>query len=157
MTLADNGGEVITPHPRFRLVATANTLGVGDDSGGLYTGTNVLNAAFLDRWGVVIHIDYLAEKAEVKLVKAKTPLLEHALVSGLVKLAGAIRKAITEETLYSTFSTRRLLAFARKIGPLGLGRALEVTVLNKLPKTDRAVVAELAQRHLPGFSEKAAP
>jgi len=156
LTLADNGGEVVTPHPRFRLVATANTLGTGDDSGGLYTGTNVLNAAFLDRWGVVLKIDYLAEKAETALVKAKAPALDHALVNGLVKLAGAIRKAIEEETLYSTFSTRRLLALARKIEPLGLARALELTVLNKLGKTDRAVVAELAQRHLPGLSKKAA-
>jgi len=156
LTLADNGGEVITPHPRFRLVATANTLGTGDDSGGLYAVTQVLNAAFLDRWGIVLNIGYLPESAEKKLVMAKAPALEHALVSGLVKLAGAIRKAINEETLYSTFSTRRLLALARKIKPLGLARALEVTVLNKLPKTDRAVVAELAQRHLPGYSEKAA-
>ena len=156
LTLTDNGGEVITPHPRFRLVATANTLGAGDDSGGLYTGTNVLNAAFIDRWCVVLTVDYLTAKAEAALVKAKAPTLNHALVSGLVKLAGAVRKAIEEETMYSTFSTRRLLAFARKIDPLGLARALEVTVLNKLPKTDRAVVAELAQRHLPGLSGKAA-
>jgi cobaltochelatase CobS len=154
--LADNGGEVITPHPRFRLVATANTLGVGDDSGGLYTGTQVLNAAFLDRWGVVLQIGYLPEEAEAKLVRVKAPALKQGLVDGLVKLAGAIRKAIEEETLYSTFSTRRLLAFARKIEPLGLAKALEVTVLNKLPPTDRAVVAELAQRHIPGFSGNAA-
>ncbi|MCL2001284.1 MAG: AAA family ATPase [Planctomycetes bacterium] len=153
LTLADNSGEVITPHPRFRLVATANTLGTGDDSGGLYTGTQVLNAAFLDRWTSVFRVEYLPVDEEAKLVTAKAPTLEHALVDGLVKLAGAIRKAIDEEALYSTFSTRRLLAFAGKIGPLGLSRALEVTVLNKLPKTDRAIVSELAQRHLPGLAE----
>ena len=151
LTLADNCGEVIKPHPRFRLVATANTLGTGDDSGGLYTGTQVLNAAFLDRWTSVFRVEYLPMEEEAKLVTAKAPMLEHALVDGLVKLAGAIRKAIDEDTLYSTFSTRRLLAFAGKIGPLGLQRALEVTVLNKLPKTDRAIVLELAQRHLPGL------
>ena len=156
LTIADNAGEVVVPHPRFRLVATANTLGAGDESGGLYAGTQVLNAAFLDRWTTVFRIGYLPADEEVKLVEAKAPALSHALVDGLVKLAGAIRKAIDEETLFQAFSTRRLLAFARKIGPLGLTHALEATVLNKLPKTDRVIVAELAQRHLPGLEGAAA-
>ena len=85
------------------------------------------------------------------MVATKSPTLEHSLVDGLVKFAGSIRKAIEEETLFSTFSTRRLLAFARKVPTLGLSKALEVCVLNKLPANDRTIVAEIAQRHLPGL------
>jgi hypothetical protein len=44
---------------------------------------------------------------------------------------------------------------ARKAPSLSLARALEATVLNKLPKADRAIVAELAQRHLPGVESMA--
>ena len=153
LVLTDHGGEVIQPHPRFRLVATANTLGLGDEQG-LYAGTQVMNASFLDRWTAVFHIGYLPEPEELKLITAKAPMLDHTLASGMVKLAGAVRKAIEEEQVFATFSTRRLLAFARKTASLGLARALEVTVLNKLAKNDRAIVAELAQRHLPGLSEK---
>ncbi len=152
LTLADNGGELITPHPDFRLVATANTLGLGDESS-LYSGTNVLNASHLDRWTTVYQVNYLSEDEEAAVIKSKATELNNALVLGLVKLANAVRKAVDEEQLYTTFSTRRLLALARKTKSLGLDKALEVTVLNKLPKTDRAVVAELAQRHLPGLAK----
>jgi len=155
LTLADNGGEVVQPHPRFRLVATANTLGLGDDTS-LYAGTQVQNASHLDRWQVVYQVDYLPESEELKLVAAKAPMLEHSLAGAVVKLAGDVRKAIAEEQIYATFSTRRVLAFARKIPTLGLARALEATVLNKLAKPDRAVVQELAQRHLPALEPAAA-
>ena len=154
LALSDNGGEIIHPHPRFRLVATANTLGLGDDTS-LYAGTQVQNASHLDRWSVVYQVDYLPEEEELKLVAAKAPALEHTLAAAVVKLAGAVRKAITEEQVFATFSTRRVLAFARKIPALGLARALEATVLNKLAKTDRAVVHEIAQRHLPGLAAAA--
>lgn len=155
LTIPDNGGEIIVPHPDFRLVATANTLGLGDEDG-LYTGTSVLNASHLDRWSTVFQIGYLAGKDEAAVIRDKIPGLNAALVDGFVSLATAVRKAVEEEQLYMTFSTRRLLALARKTRSLGLDRALEVTVLNKLPKTDRAVVAELAQRHLPGLNKKTA-
>lgn len=155
LTIADNAGEHIAPHPDFRLVATANTLGLGDEDG-LYTGTSVLNASHLDRWSTVFQIGYLGNKDEAAVIRDKVPGLAGSLVDGFVNLATAVRKAVNEEELFTTFSTRRLLALARKTKSLGLDKALEVTVLNKLPKTDRAVVAELAQRHLPGLSRKTA-
>ena len=128
--------------------STANTLGLGDDAS-LYAGTQVRNSSHLDRWQAVYQVDYLPESEELKLVAAKAPLLKQTLASAVVKLAAAVRKAIAEEQIFCTFSTRRVLAFARKIPALGLSRALEATVLNKLAKPDRAVVQELAQRHLP--------
>ena len=154
LTLADNGGEVITPHPDFRLVATANTLGTGDETS-LYAGTQVLNASHLDRWQTVFAVDYLGASEEAKVIRDKAPGLSEELADGMLRLALAVRQAVAEEQLYTTFSTRRLLALARKTASLGLSQALAVTVLNKLSKNERTVVAELAQRHLPGL-EKAA-
>jgi len=149
LVMTENGGEVITPHPRFRIVATANTLGLGDETG-LYTGTHVLNAAHLDRWTAVFNMGYLPADREEALLLSKVQQLEKKTASAFVKLANAVRKAAEQEQVFCTFSTRRLLALARKSVSLeSVQLALELTVLNKLARNDRQVVYEIAQRHLP--------
>ena len=65
--LLTDTGEEITPHVEFRLLATANTLGFGSDSGLYASGTNVLNFSWLDRWDVVVLLDFLPDKQEVGL------------------------------------------------------------------------------------------
>lgn len=148
LVLLDKDGEVVEPHPEFRIVATANTLGRGDESG-LYTGREVLCEAFLDRFTTVIQLDYPDAKAETKIVQQKTPQLAKKVVQKLVKVAGLVRKAITREEVYCTFSTRRLLAFAAKYAQLGdLTAAAELTVLNKLSEDDRRVVEQVIHANL---------
>ena len=52
LVIAENGGEVIPPHAKFRVFATGNTAGSGDRSG-LYQGTLRQNLAFMDRFRVI--------------------------------------------------------------------------------------------------------
>lgn len=49
LTVIASNGEVIMPHPGFRVIATGNSRGSGDSSGH-YTGVRRQNTAFLDRW-----------------------------------------------------------------------------------------------------------
>jgi len=148
LVLMEKEGEIIAPHPDFRIVATANTLGNGDDTG-LYSGTQILNEAFKDRFATVIYLDYPDEKSEHAILAQKVSSLKKADIKRLVKCARHVREAAKREECYCSFSTRRLLALARKYAQLGnLTQALELTVLNKLGRDDRRTVQEIAQRHL---------
>lgn len=146
LTLADKDGEVIYPHSDFRIIATSNTNGKGDSSG-LYTGTNVLNEAFLDRFGTVITMDYLPFDEEIKVLTEKVPSMDQVIAAGMVSVATDIRKALLEETVLCTFSTRRLVNWARKFVSLGnINKAAEVAILNRL-SDDRKIVEEIIQRY----------
>ena len=68
-TLLDNN-EIIDPHPAFRLFATANTIGFGDDLG-IYHGTNQINQGQIDRWNIVTVLNYLSPENELKVVLGK--------------------------------------------------------------------------------------
>jgi cobaltochelatase CobS len=142
-------GEDIAPHPDFRLVATANTLGFGSDSGLYSSCTHVLNFSWLDRWDIVVHIDYLPAREETRLLTARYPTVPKALVTCLVKAAEDLRKAHAEEQLTTTVTTRRLLALCARLARGNeFQRALETTLLNKVPQEDRRVIAEAFDHHV---------
>ena len=63
LTLLDQS-KVLTPHPFFRIFATANTVGLGDTSG-IYHGTNQINQGQMDRWNIVAKLNYLDEEKEI--------------------------------------------------------------------------------------------
>ena len=76
-TLMDQN-RVLRPHPYFRLFATANTVGQGNLNG-LYHGAQRLNHAQLDRWNLVVALNYLAPQDEVAIVAARVgdAIVEH--------------------------------------------------------------------------------
>ena len=147
--LLTDTGEDITPHPEFRLVATANTLGFGSDSGLYASGTHVLNFSWLDRWDVVVHIDYLPADDEVKLLRSRYPAVKKDLLKCIVKAAGDLRKAHANEELTTVLTTRRLLALCARLERGNeFPRALQVCVLNKVPTEDRKVIEETFDHHV---------
>ncbi len=75
LTLLDQS-KVIRPHPAFRLFSTTNTIGLGDTSG-LYHGTQQINQGQMDRWSIVVTLNYLPHDDEVNIVLAKAKSLEH--------------------------------------------------------------------------------
>ena len=147
--LLTDTGEDVSPHPDFRLVATANTLGFGSDDGLYASGTKVLNFSWLDRWDVVVHIDYLPADQEVSLLKARHPSLKKDLLKCLVAAAGDLRRAHAAEELTTVVTTRRLLALcARLERGNDFPRALGVCVLNKVPDEDQKVIGETFDHHV---------
>src|SRR5512143_566784 len=69
LTLLDQN-RVIRPHAAFRLFATANTVGLGDTSG-LYHGTQAINQGQMDRWNLVVALNYLPHAVESEIVLKK--------------------------------------------------------------------------------------
>jgi cobaltochelatase CobS len=151
LVLTENFGEVIDPKAtersqNFRIIATANTLGHGDDTG-LYTGAKVQNEATMDRYAITIKADYPAAKTEVAiLTQAAKVTYEDA--KKMVKVAKTVRKSLKNEECNCTFSTRRLINWAKKSKRLNnVARAAKIVVLNKLDDEDSIFVADIVQRY----------
>ena len=88
--IPENGGEVIRPHPRFRVFATGNSAGGGDGSG-LYQGVLRQNLAFMDRFRVV-QVGYPEPEVEKEVIRQAVPGLPDTLIDKMILLAGEIRR-----------------------------------------------------------------
>lgn len=150
--LPENGGETVTPpgkdpgqpnemdKRRFRIFATANTLGYGDDTG-FYAGTNVMNSAMLDRFAV-IRVDYPKAEVETSILKSRTGL-SRTILKKMVEFAGMIREAVNSDETGITISTRQLVQWGKMIASIWTAGG-EPPSKFVFPATDNPT--ELAQR-----------
>jgi len=153
LTLLDQN-RVITPHPAFRLFATANSAGQGDPTG-LYAGTQPLNQAQLDRWQVVMTLDYPPPDQEADILSAKLTRLDAEQVRQMVQFAGLCRRAFAQGDLSSVLTLRTLITWGENLGLLGdPAEALRLAYLNRCDSAEQPLVAELYQRV---FAEELAP
>jgi len=65
-------GEVITPHPNFRLICTANSAGSGDLTGTFVGSVRKLDPAFLDRFAM-LEVGYLTVEQERDMMLLRHP------------------------------------------------------------------------------------
>ena len=149
LTLMDQN-EIITPHPSFRLFATANTVGLGDTTG-LYHGTQQINQAQMDRWSMVATLNYLSHDAETMIVLAKNANYNNEAgrqtVSRMVTVADLTRTAFMNGDLSTVMSPRTVLAWAQNAEIFrDIGYAFRLTFLNKCDELERQTVAEFYQR-----------
>ena len=145
LTLLDQN-EVITPHPYFRMFATANTIGLGDTSG-LYHGTQQINQGQMDRWSLVTTLNYLEHDAETEIVAAKNPGTPREVISRMVTVADLTRSAFMNGDLSTVMSPRTVITWAQNAKIFGdVGFAFRLTFLNKCDELERETVAEFYQR-----------
>lgn len=149
LTLLDQN-RVLTPHPAFRLFATANTVGLGNLNG-LYHGSQRLNHAQIDRWNIVASLNYLSREEEVAVVTARVPGLAtpegQLTVAAMVALAQLTRAGFHAGDLSTLMSPRTVITWAENLDIFGdRARAFRLTFLNKCDESERALVAEYYQR-----------
>ena len=90
LVIAENGGEVIRPHPKLRVFATGNSVGAGDGSG-LYQGVLRQNLAFMDRFRVV-QVGYPEAEIEQQVVQQAAPKLPVLIIDKMIQVAAEIRR-----------------------------------------------------------------
>jgi cobaltochelatase CobS len=145
LTLPDQN-RVIRPHPAFRLFATANTIGLGDATG-MYHGTNPINQGQLDRWNMVVKLDYLPPEQEESILLKKAGFLQPTQIRGMVALANLTRAGFASGDVSTVMSPRTLLSWAENIQLFGdVARAFRLSYLNKCDEAEYALVAEYYQR-----------
>ncbi len=149
LTLLDQN-KVITPHPYFRIFATANTVGLGDTTG-LYHGTQQINQGQMDRWSLVASLNYLSIDAETAIVLSKNPHYNtekgRKTVKQMVTVADLTRTAFMNGELSTVMSPRTVIAWAQNAEIFrNVGYAFRLTFLNKCDELERQTVAEFYQR-----------
>lgn len=145
LTLLDQN-RVITPHPSFRLFATANTVGLGNLTG-LYHGTQVLNQAQIDRFNVVATLNYLDPVKEALIVRAQVPDADPAIVDKMIAVAGLTREGFSAGDLSTVMSPRTVISWAENLGIFGnVSSAFRLAFVNKCDEAEQPLVAEYFQR-----------
>ena len=145
LTLLDQN-RVIRPNPYFRLFATANTVGLGDTSG-LYHGTQAINQGQMDRWNIVVGLNYLPEDTEVNIVSTKVPNTPKETLAKMVRTADLTRQGFINGDISTVMSPRTVISWAQNAEIFGdIGFAFRLSFLNKFDETERMLVAEYYQR-----------
>lgn len=144
-------GETVVAKEGFQIFATGNTFGYRSSARANHSGTNQMNDAFVDRFGMVLAVDYPDKDEERKRIKANCPHVQDIVIDGIARAAESLR---TDQGFRADFSTRRCVQWARLVpefsgesGIDGVMRAADCAVLRKLKSpTDAQVAREIINR-----------
>ena len=148
-TLLDKN-KVVKQNKHFRLFATANTIGLGDTTG-LYSGTNQINQAQMDRWEIVTSLNYLSLEKEMEIILAKNKILNNAKgkekITNMIKVASLTRRGFIAGDISTVMSPRTVLNWASNSQIFSdTGYAFRVTFLNKCDESEKSIISEYYQR-----------
>jgi len=124
--LLEHGGETIKAHPNLLIVADMNAG---------YKGTQELNQAFNDRFGIKLEFPY-DRTIENKVVNNKS----------LLTLADQLREQYEKEELTSPISTRSLVDFMKNARTFGIDFAI-TSFVNAFHKEERGGVRLACETH----------
>ena len=156
LLLTEDGGRLVKPHPMFRIFATGNTQGQGDEHG-MYPSCRPQSMALLDRFTVWAEVDYLDANQRSKLVKKKVPTLDpehHKMVCQYVTEHLA---AFKSAKVLQPMSPRGMIALAQAVAIFSsittgketekaIKRGFGTVVLDRASASDKAVISGIVDR-----------
>ena len=142
--------QVIEAHPYFRLFATTNTVGLGDQSG-MYFGIQQMNQANMDRWHIVSTLNYLSSELEQNIVLSKFPHWSApekvTQLASMIELVNMTRKGRMQGDLSGMMSLRTLICWVENIDIFGrVDLAFMLSFYNKCLEQERSILKEYFQR-----------
>ncbi len=142
IVLSEYDGRIVRPHPDFRLFASMNP-----HENRRYGGTKPLNEALLDRFPVTLLMEYLPFDVEVEVTMRQSGNEDQQLIERMVRVAHDVREAMQNEKVFSTFSTRRLIDWARMAAEFDPMEAAASTVFSKVNPFDAKVIEDILDNH----------
>lgn len=141
--------EIIPKGKGFCIIATANTIGTGEDTY-LYAGTKPLNMAFMNRFSLTFKMGYIDDVKELKVLKNKTGI-DETIAKRIITAANDTRDAADptrisgapgSAKLAATISTRDTIEWADAIIGMSLEpkKAAEYAFLNRISDVDRDTI-----------------
>tara|TARA_R110001583_G_scaffold1489_3_gene11664 strand:+ start:473 stop:1039 length:567 start_codon:yes stop_codon:yes gene_type:complete len=146
LVISQNGGQIVKPHPMFRIVVTGNTAGTGDETG-MYPGTVRQNIAGMDRYRSWL-FDYPTIEEMLEILTATVPQIPKEFGEKMALVANKLQGAFKSGELGCTMSVRCLNRWARltcdyRGAPNALKFGLEIALLNKIRQEDKEAVGQI--------------
>jgi cobaltochelatase CobS len=101
----------------------------------------------MDRWNIVVGLNYLAGAVETEIVHKKVPEVAAKTISDMVKVADLTRQGFVGGDISTVMSPRTVITWAQNAAIFkDVGFAFRLSFLNKCDETERMLVAEYYQR-----------
>jgi MoxR-like ATPase len=140
--MKEAGVSVLLPHADWQICASDNTKGNGEDLE-KYPMSNVQDAAFINRWDLMIEQDYMTAKEEEQLIKQLSPSLTHTQVNKLAKFSSLIHIGFKKGEIQTAFSPRNLVTIAALFNAgVELKTAINMNYVSRCAKSEQSDVKE---------------
>lgn len=136
-------GGNLKAHPKFRMALADNVRGFGDNMDKY--AAEIQDQSTLNRCAYKVHVTYVPEDVEIKILKAKFPTATDALLKRVVSLANTIRSAWETGELTAPYSVRDTQEFVEAaLVHNDAGRAFTQTYFGALAEdSERKAVRDL--------------
>lgn len=151
LLIMEQGEEVVSLHPENTIVATANTAGMGDETGIYSAGTRVQNFSQVNRFSMTIHLDYLDKEEEKKILVGRFDGdVSELEAEHFVNVANKMREAFKEGKLSAPLSTRDVINWTQKYTFWGDPmKAARYCFINRFAQDEQEVIQQIVKRAFP--------